>query len=248
MGTASVRILGVTIDPVTPGEALARIIGMLDENTQCHVVTPNNEMLVEASRNPQFRDVLNAASLRIPDSTGLLIAARVTGQHLPSRVTGVDTVEGVCFLLNSEHSVFFLGGRDGAGAAAAAVLQRNNPHLAIADCYEGSPGESHAEAIIAKINASGAHLLFVAYGAPAQDLWIAKYLPRLTSVRVAMGVGGTFDFLSGRVRRAPSWLRSLGLEWLWRLIQEPKRFGRIWKAVVVFPWLVLKWGRCEPCD
>lgn len=234
------------IDPVTAEAALDRILSLLKEGGKHHVVTPNNEMLVEASRHPQFRSVLNAASLRLPDSTGLLFAARMTGQQLPSRVPGVDTVESVCTKLASEHGVFFLGGKEGVGRRASEVLQRKNPGLRVAGVYEGSPSKDERDAIIAKINASGAHLLLVAFGAPAQDLWIAENLPRLTTVRVAMGVGGTFDFIAGRIRRAPKLLRVLGLEWLWRLVLQPKRIGRIWNAVIVFPLLVLRWGREAP--
>jgi len=96
-----------------------------------------------------------------------------------------------------------------------------------------------ADQIIQAVNTSGAKLLLVAYGAPKQDLWIAKHLSKMPTVRVAIGVGGTFDFLSGTIKRAPRWLRSLGLEWLWRLILQPWRIKRIWTAVVIFPMLVL---------
>ncbi|MBM3231549.1 WecB/TagA/CpsF family glycosyltransferase [Candidatus Peregrinibacteria bacterium] len=243
---AAVSLLGVHIDPVTAEAAQDRILSMLSEAGKRHVVTPNNEMLVEASHNAEFRDVLNNAALRLPDSTGLLIAARMSGQEFPSRVPGVDCVEQVCTRLDSGHGVFFLGGREGVGGRASEILKKKNPDLRVAGVYEGSPSQAECDAIIAKINASGAHLLLVAFGAPAQDLWIAETLLRLTTVRVAMGVGGTFDFIAGRIRRAPKLLRVLGLEWLWRLVLQPKRIGRIWNAVVVFPLLVLRWGREAP--
>lgn len=216
---------------------------MLKEDRRQHVVTPNNEMLVMSVRNRQFRKVLQRADLRLPDSTGLLLAARMTGQRLPCRVTGVDTVESVCGKLGADQGVFFLGGRNGVASQASAALVSKNPRLRIAGMYEGSPLEEDSDTIVTKINESGARLLLVAFGAPAQDLWIAENFSRLTSVKVAIGVGGTFDFLSGRIRRAPQTFRMLGLEWLWRLILEPRRIGRIWRAVVVFSVLVLMYGR-----
>lgn len=105
--------------------------------------------------------------------------------------------------------------------------------------HEGSPREVDAQEIVDRVNASGAKLLLVAYGAPTQDLWIAKHLSQMPTVRVAMGVGGTFDFLSGNVQRAPRFMRSIGMEWLWRVILQPWRIKRIWTAVVTFPVLVL---------
>lgn len=234
-----IRILEVPIDAVTMPEAIARITAMLKEQKQHHVMTPNSEMLVEARRNTSFRAVLEASDLNLPDSAGLLWAARYTGQKLPERVAGVDVVAELCQRLGPEHPVFLLGGRDGAAAAAGEALMKQNPKLVIAGIHEGDPSDESAAAIISAVNASGASLLLVAYGAPQQDLWIAKHMKSMPHVRIAMGVGGTFDFLSGRIKRAPRWMRTLGLEWFYRLLQEPRRVARIWRAVVVFPWLVV---------
>lgn len=238
-----VTILGVRIDPPTRAEAVERLLGYLRGTEQRHVMTPNSEMLVEARRNPDFRALLNRADLNIPDSTGLLWAARVTGQRLPERVTGVDTVTDLCARLADEQPVFFLGAEEGVAEKAAAELKRRNPRLRIAGTYAGSPRPEDAAEIIGLINASGARLLLVAYGAPKQDEWIDRHLKDLPSVRVAMGVGGTFDFLAGVQVRAPEVFQRLGLEWGWRLLREPKRLPRILRATVVFPLLVLVSGR-----
>lgn len=234
-----VVLLGVPIDPVTRDSAISVLSSMLSDGGKHHVCTPNNEMLVEASRNSTFRSVLQSSELNLPDSTGLLWAAAHTKQHLPQRVTGVDTVERLCASLSEDHPVFFLGGRKGVGQKAAQTLQTKNPRLQIAGVYEGSPSEDDAPGIIKKINDSGAHLLLVAYGAPAQELWINQHLLNLTSVRVAIGIGGTFDFLSGSIKRAPAFMRNIGLEWFWRLLLQPSRIGRIFTAVVHFPVLVV---------
>ena len=118
--------------------------------------------------------------------------------------------------------------------------------MKVVGCFAGSPREEDAPTILAMIRTAAPHLLLVAFGAPAQDLWITKHLTEMPSVRVAVGVGGTFDFLAGRVKRAPAFMRSLGLEWLWRMIREPRRIGRIWRAVAVFPVLVLRYGKNAP--
>ncbi len=244
--TGRVSLLGVGIDAVTQEEALERIRGFLAGSDQRHVMTPNSEMLVRAYSDVHVRSVLNRSALNLPDGVGLLFGAWWTGQQLRERVTGVDTVTALLQEIGSEHPVFLLGGKEGVAEAAVSTLKRHNPSLRIAGTYPGSPRDAEAREIVARVNASRPRLLLVAYGAPAQDLWIAKHLSSMPSVRVAMGVGGTLDFLSGSARRAPHFLQSLGFEWLWRVIHEPWRWRRIVNAVVVFPWLVLLHGREVP--
>jgi len=236
-----VRLLGIPIDPVTQEQAIDRLLTLLEEQGSHHVMTPNSEMLVESHNNQKFFSVLREASLNLPDSVGLLWMARMTGQKLPQRVTGVDTVTQLCRVLREEHPVFLLGGKQDVAEEAAQELRELNPHLCIVGTHAGSPSENDAPDVIEQINASGAHILLVAFGSPKQDLWIAEHLNDFSSVRVAMGVGGTFDFIAGEIKRAPKMFRALGLEWMWRLIQEPKRIGRIWRAVVVFPLLCLRY-------
>ena len=236
-----VHLLGIPIDPVSMEQALERVLLMLSSDAEHHVMTPNAEMLVESSRNPAFCDVLRKGALNIPDGISLVWVARLTGQHLPERVAGVDFVQRICAVLTEKHSVFLLGGREGVGRGASEKLQQLNPHLCIAGIFEGTPDDADAAEMIQRINEAKPHILFVAYGAPRQDLWIEKHLALLPSVRVAMGVGGTFDFIAGVRQRAPQIFQSLGLEWLWRFILEPKRWRRMWRAVVVFPLLVLRY-------
>ncbi len=212
---------------------------MLASDRQSHVATPNSEMLVEASHNAALRSILQSTALNIPDSAGLLFVARMKGEKLPERVTGVDTVRDFCAALASDIPVFLLGGAPGIAERAADALRAINPHLSIAGTYAGSPSDVEAPAILKRINASGAKLLLVAYGVPSQETWIARHLSSLPAVRVAIGVGGTFDFLAGAVMRAPFLLRNLHLEWAWRLLLQPWRIKRILRAVIVFPWLAL---------
>ena len=235
-----VYILGVPIDAVTMHEALARAVAMLADGGKYHIATPNNEILLKAQKNSALKSVLQTTALNIPDSVGLLWAAKRKGQPLSERVTGVDFTEKLCRKLTKDQPVFFLGGYKGTGKKAAEALQKMNPHLVIAGVYEGAPSEKDAPEIIKRINDSGAMLLLVAYGAPAQELWINQHVMNLVSIRVAIGIGGTFDFLSGRIKRAPKLMRSVGLEWFWRLLQQPTRIVRMWNAVIIFPVKVLR--------
>jgi N-acetylglucosaminyldiphosphoundecaprenol N-acetyl-beta-D-mannosaminyltransferase len=233
-----VSVLGVPIDILSFDEAVGRMRGLLDGDVQRRVFTPNNEMLVEASRDAAFRAALNTADLALPDSTGVAWACRRLGAPA-ARVPGVDAFTALCRGLDAHHPVFLLGAAEGVAERAGRALSAMNPRLRVAGTHAGSPRDEDAPSIIDRVNASGAVLLLVAYGAPAQETWIAKHLAAMPAVRVAAGVGGTLDFLAGERTRAPTWLRRIGLEWLWRLLIQPSRLPRIWRAVVVFPWMVL---------
>ena len=202
-------------------------------------MTPNSEMIVEAQKHPEFLHVVQSTSLNLPDSIGVKWMARLKGQYIPERVTGVDTVTKLCAELRDTR-VFLLGAAEGVAESARDTLVRANPHLNIVGTYAGSPSEDDEEHIIDLINAANPQILFVAFGSPAQDLWIARNLQKMSSVNVAMGVGGTLDFLAVSQVRAPGVMQRLGLEWLWRLCKQPQRLPRIVRAVVVFPYLVLR--------
>jgi N-acetylglucosaminyldiphosphoundecaprenol N-acetyl-beta-D-mannosaminyltransferase len=169
---------------------------------------------------------------------------------IPEVIAGSDLTYYIArFASQKDFSIYLLGARPGIAERAAQKLVKKYPELKIAGCYAGSPNKHEEMNIIERINRSNPDILLVAYGAPAQDLWISRNLGKLKSPLVAMGVGGTFDFIAGykdlekriKVRRAPKAFRRLGLEWVYRLFQEPrKRAGRIWNAAAVFPLLVWK--------
>mgnify|MGYP005860163093 CR=1 FL=1 len=231
-------ILGVRVDPVTPEEALARMKAFAGDGGQHHVVTVNPEFIMTARRNPEFRQVIAAADLAIPDGIGVIWACRLYGYPLRERVTGVESVLALArFAAETGRRLFLLGAAPGVAEAAGQALQAQHPSLEIAGAYAGSPAASEEEAIVSHIRAARPDFLFVAYGAPRQDLWIARNLGRL-GVSLAMGVGGTFDFIAGRARRAPRWMRGAGLEWLHRLAHEPWRWRRM-LALPHFAALVL---------
>ena len=235
------EVLGVPIDVLTEAQAIERIEWLLQSGEQHQVATPNPEIILAARSDAEFLRILRGCSLNIPDGAGIVWALRRSGFPVRERVTGTDMLQSLCRLAQGVN-VFLLGARPGVAARAAEVLKAANPALAIAGTLAGSPSEDDEQHIVHCINESGAQLLFVAFGAPAQEQWIARNLSKMPGVRVAMGVGGAFDFVAGVRRRAPRWMRSMGLEWLFRLLHEPRRIGRIWNAVVVFPVTVLLSG------
>ena len=153
--------------------------------------------------------------------------ARHVGAPIPERVTGSDGVPLIArYAAERGWKIFFLGAAAGIAERAAAILQERNPRLLVAGTFAGSPSADDEDALVAMVNASGADILLVAYGAPKQDKWIARNLPRL-QVSMAMGVGGSLDFIAGVVPRAPLWMRERGLEWLYRLLRQPWRLRRM---------------------
>jgi N-acetylglucosaminyldiphosphoundecaprenol N-acetyl-beta-D-mannosaminyltransferase len=238
-----VVILGVAIDDVLMDEAIAAVARFIDEGGPHQIVTVNPEFVMEARRNRAFRRVLAAADLATPDGFGIILAARWRGTPLRGRVTGIDLTERIAAeAARRGWSLFLLGAAPGVAERAAAALQRANPGLRIAGCYAGSPRPADEPPIRERIIAARPDVLLVAYGHPAQDLWIARNQP-LLRVPVAIGVGGTFDELAGVVPRAPALMQRLGLKWLYRLIVQPWRWRRIMTAAPLFLWTVLREGR-----
>jgi N-acetylglucosaminyldiphosphoundecaprenol N-acetyl-beta-D-mannosaminyltransferase len=207
------------------------------------ICTANPEFLMAAQRDPEFRRVLLAADLVLPDGVGLLWAARWLGRPLPERVPGSDLIYRLAELAAGRGwRLYFLGAAEGVAQAAAQRLQVLNPGLVVAGAFAGSPALAEEDALVARVAAARPDVLLVAYGAPAQDKWIARNRVRL-GVPVSLGVGGSFDFVAGVARRAPRWVQRLGLEWLYRLWRQPWRVRRIYTAVVAFPLAVLRAGR-----
>ena len=222
----SIEVLGVRVDDATYDDLLAQMRAFVESGQPHQIVTLNPEMLVLASRDPAFRRQLNGADLNVPDGAGLMLAARFLGHPLRERVTGSDGIYRVaaeCARLG--YRPYFLGAAPGVAEAAAGLLVAANPGLEVAGTYAGSPHAEDEADIIQRIRAAAPDLLFVAYGVPAEEKWIARNAQRL-GVPVMIGVGGAFDFVAGVTRRAPPWMRRAGLEWLHRLLQEPWRWRR----------------------
>ena len=219
---------GVRIDAMTMEAVRTRLRLAFGSGRLHQVATVNMDFLARAQVNPEVRAVLNQTALNIPDGAPVVWLGRLRGLQVPERVAGADLVPLlVGDAARAGSSVFLLGGEGGAAAAAARVLQARIPGLQVAGVLEPprSPLEAmDNDAILAAIRASGADLLLVALGHPKQDLWIARHAGQLP-VSVAVGVGCAFDLLAGRVRRAPTWMQGNGLEWLFRLFQEPGRLA-----------------------
>jgi N-acetylglucosaminyldiphosphoundecaprenol N-acetyl-beta-D-mannosaminyltransferase len=242
-----VVILGVPVHAVTFESMLDTIATWIERGDRCYqICTASPEFVMIAQDDAQFRHVLRQADLCVADGVGLLMAARFLGRPLPERVTGSDGLPLIAErAARTGWKLFLLGAAPGVAEQAADALRRRYPGVQIVGTYAGSPDPSEDDGLVARVNASGADILFVAYGAPRQDLWIARNAPRLTA-RVAIGVGGAVDFAAGKVPRAPRWMQRLGLEWLFRLIREPWRWRRMLR-LPRFVWAVL-WHRERALD
>ncbi|MBU1102249.1 WecB/TagA/CpsF family glycosyltransferase, partial [Patescibacteria group bacterium] len=221
------RILGVRIDNVTMAEALEKIRGFLNDDQQHQIVTLNPDFLVLAQKDKEFRDILNRADLSVPDGTGLILASWLAGERLKEKVVGIDLIEN-CKLKIVNLKVFLLGGFNGA----AEKIAKDWPAVV------GFSEDTEGMELFARIREYQPNLLLVALGAPKQEKWIAQNLAKIPTVKVAIGVGSAFNILSGQIKRAPKIFQALGLEWLWRVFREPHRWRKVWRSVVVFPFLV----------
>ena len=228
------EILGVKIDNLAMEGALQKVEDFLKDGQQHYIVTPNPEFLVLAQKDEEFRRILNQADLAISDGVGLILAARFLGQSLKQRVSGTDLMEKICQkAAQKKWPIFLIGGVEGIAERVAENLRKKYLGLKIGTVLQ-------IQSLQTRTVSEGQSLLFIALGAPKQEKWIAKNLRKMPSVKLAMGVGGAFDFMAGQVPRAPKFLRAIGLEWLWRLFYQPWRIKRIFRAVIVFPWLVIR--------
>jgi N-acetylglucosaminyldiphosphoundecaprenol N-acetyl-beta-D-mannosaminyltransferase len=226
-----VELLGLTLDDLDMDGALRRIGALIERRTPpAYVVTPNVDHVVKLQDDPEFRAVYAGADLVLCDGAPLLWAARLLGKPLRAKVSGSDLF--VAFApLAARHGwrPFLLGGRPGAAARAAELLAARHPGFTVAGTYappfgfDRDPAED-ARAVEA-VRAAQPDVLFVGLGAPRQEKWIHRHLPAL-GVPVSIGVGVSFEFVSGDVRRAPRWMQRAGLEWTWRLAMEPRKLWR----------------------
>ena len=221
-----VDIAGVPIDPVTREEAVDRIRERMGTRRLFQVATVNLDFLVRAQVEPDVREIFGRTGLNVADGAPVVWLSRLLSGRVRVRVAGADLVPDLCEAASAVGvSVFLLGGEDGAAAAAAENLVERFPRLRIAGCLEPPHrplNEMDLPSMVSVINNSGADVLFVAFGHPKQERWI-DLTRDLLNVSVAMGVGCAFDLLAGRRRRAPGWMQRAGLEWLFRVAQEPNR-------------------------
>lgn len=231
-------VLGVPVDSATEADVLQFVANAVESRTPSSIATVNAEYVVLAQKDARFREVVRRAALATADGAGVLWALRRQGVHMERRVGGSDLIWSLSRQAAScGHRVFFLGAAPGVAEATSDALRRAYPGLLVAGAYAGSPDVGMEAAIVDLIRRSRPDILFVAYGAPHQDLWIARNLVS-TGASVGMGVGGSFDYVAGVARRAPRWMQEHALDWLWRLIREPWRWRRM-GALPLFVVLVL---------
>lgn len=224
-------VLGVGISNATKDEVLEFIYtGLQKPSKSYYIVTPNPELLMIAHKDKEYKMILNNAKLALADGIGVLWGAQMLGKSLKERVTGVDLTESLCeYVAKRPITVSFLGGGPGIAELTSECLQKKYPGLRVSWF-----SKEHNESLKDKQT----DILFVAFGSPKQEVWISKNINNLNA-KVVMGVGGAFDFITGKVPRAPKVLRDLGLEWLFRLIVQPWRIKRQ-VSLIMYILLVLK--------
>lgn len=234
----SMEILGLPIHPVTMEEALKKIILMVEGEKPSLVFTPNPELLVMAKEDSTLKGMMEKADLLLPDGTGILLAGRLLGYPLKERVTGIDLLQELLKVGHElDFSFYFLGGRPGIAEKAMERVKGDYPKLRILGCHHGYlKGEE--KGVVREIIHLKPQILLVGMGAPRQETFLYHYNCKLP-IKVGITVGGSFDVLAGELKRAPSWMMRLNLEWLFRLFQEPSRWRRM-LALPYFLYLVLK--------
>ena len=245
MPDLKVSLLGVQIDSVTMNQALQRIEEYIKNQGYIYITTPNVHHLILLRKDEDFRSVYRDASLVLPDGVPLLWAAKFLGVPLKEKISGSDLFPVLCAVAAERgYKVFFLGGREGAAQKAAEVLKRRYGSLQVSGWYSPPLGfennDVENEKIIKMIKEAKPDILFVGLGAPKQEKWIYRFKDQY-QVPVSIGIGVSFEFIAGMVKRAPLWMQHSGLEWFWRLMMEPRR---LWKRYIIddmsFFWLILK--------
>ncbi len=225
------HFFGIDITNTTMDEAVGWMVKRVKDNKPAFVAFVNPDCLNIACQNDQYRQVLSTLATRVlPDGIGINIGCRLLGVSLMANVNGTDLFPRLCEKSAAEGvSLFLLGSKPGVAEAVSLKMRERFPALSIAGVRDGYFKQEESGQIVEEINSSKADILLVAFGAPKQELWLAEHHHQLNAC-VCLGVGGLFDFYSGRLPRAPVWMREIGLEWTWRLLQEP---GRMWRRYLI---------------
>lgn len=260
------NIAGLEIDNVTRQETLQKIVEFVRSGQPHYIVTAYSEFVVEASKNERYREILNHAHLSVPDGIGIIWAAKFLSMPkrdavvtflnwfgslvsvvlaprflrsvIKEQVTGSRLIYDIADLAQKNNfTLALVGGWDGVAEKSAEVLKQKYPGLKINLAYCPQAFDQNT---VEKIAQSNSDILLIAYQPPKQEIWLAENLDKL-NVKVALGLGGTFDYLAGKRSPAPNWIHYMGVEWLWRLITQPWRWKRMWRAIPVFSWLILNY-------
>ncbi len=219
------------IDDLTLSEAEAAGSALLEQPGFHYAVTPNPEFILAARKDPQFRSVLNGADLSLADGIGVVYAAKILGRPLKGRTPGVDFAQRLMAVMaRTGARLFLLGAKPGVAEQAADNLRKAHPGLVICGVHDGYFQDDAP--VVEAVKAAQADVVFVCLGAPKQEFWMAKNGPA-TGARLMIGLGGCLDVFAGNVQRAPEGWQKAGLEWLYRLIKEPSRIGRMAKLPLI---------------
>ncbi len=239
------KIADVEIDNISMQETLDKVEDFIRSKTNKFIVTPNVDHIIRLRKDAKFRKCYKSSSLILADGMPILWAASFLGMPLKEKVSGSDLFFKLCELsARKGYKLFFLGGREGASKKSAEVMSKKFPSLRVVGFYCPPFGfendTKETSRILEAIKKVSPDILFIGVGSPKQEKWIYDHKEEY-NVPVSIGVGAAFDFASGVVRRSPIWMQKIGLEWLWRLMMEPKR---LWKRYLiddpVFFWLVVK--------
>jgi N-acetylglucosaminyldiphosphoundecaprenol N-acetyl-beta-D-mannosaminyltransferase len=241
-----VKVLGIPIRNITMEEALDYILLAAASATPHQLCFVNTDCVNKAQSNPEYAARLRDSDVILADGIGIRVAGKILRQEIRQNVNGTDLFPLLCGRLeNSDTGMFLLGANPGVVEAVNGWIAANFPRAQVKGMHHGYFTAEEQPAVLREIRHSGAQILLVAFGAPRQDIWIAEHLAE-TGVGIAMGVGGLFDFYSGRIARAPQWMRELSLEWTYRLLQEP---SRMWKRYLLGNFIFLSrvvWSMVRP--
>ena len=223
-----IEILGIPFNSLSVEEALDLLESYLAEPKNHIIITPNPEGVMQARRNPAFKEALLGADLRLADGTGIVLASRYLGNPLPERVRGVDTIFALFERLSKKgrkFTAYFLGGAPGIAQEAKQKMEAQFPNLYVAGLHHGYFNAEDEQAILEELNRIQPDILLVCTGMPKAEIWAHTH--RSIPARLTMCLGGTLDIMAGNVKMAPSIMRKLGLEWLFRLLKQPSRAKRM---------------------
>ncbi|MBA9027825.1 MULTISPECIES: WecB/TagA/CpsF family glycosyltransferase [Bacillaceae] len=215
---------GVDVSPLNYEEIIVDLQKRMERNEKSTIIAVNPEKVIKAEENEELKQLINSSTYQIPDGIGILLASKLKGGSISSRVTGVDMMDRLLqFAAQSGYKVFLYGAKEEVVVKAKQNIEAKYPNINISGYENGYVQDVNL--VLDKINQAQADLLFVAMGSPKQELWIKENMNK-TNVRVFQGVGGSFDVFAGQVKRAPLFFRKFGIEWLYRLLKEPKRLKR----------------------
>lgn len=223
----TIGILGIPVDNINMGDAIAIVKRFLNEDSVHTIYTPNSEIMMAAQRDKYLKDILIQGDMLVADGAGVVLASKILGCKLPERVAGFDLVKNI-FQISSETKLrfFLLGAKPGVTEEAAVNIINKYNGIEISGYHHGYFSDKDEVNIIEQINSSGAEILLVALGAPRQEKWIHENKNKL-KVKICIGIGGTLDVFAGKTARAPEFFQKHNLEWLYRLYKEPRRFWRM---------------------